>query len=69
MCRAYLCIIRPGITFGHFIWGSKAQKYTEQFDKVQALALRLTGHLRYGTPKAGMNIILNVPPLRFIHKI
>ena len=62
---AYLCVIRPAITFGHFIWAWKCNTkgLKLKFQRVQAQALRLCGHFRHGTPKVGMEMVLNVPPL------
>ena len=60
---AYLCIVRPAITFGHIAWGSKVSKHRLALDRVQYLGLKLSGHFRHSTPKDGLNILMNVPPL------
>ena len=62
---AYLCVVRPALTFGHFVWGWKCntKKLKHDFQMLQARALRLFAHFRHGTPKVGMEVLLNVPPL------
>jgi ribonuclease HI len=60
---AYLCVVRPALVFGHFVWGHRVKPFKYKLDVLQAMALRLTGNLRRSTPRDGMNIVLNVPPL------
>jgi ribonuclease HI len=60
---AYLCVIRPALVFGHFVWGHKVAPFKHKLDVIQSLALRLTGNFRQSTPRDGLNIVLNVPPL------
>ena len=62
---AYLCVVRPALVFGHIVWGHKinTRALKLKLDKLQAEALRLCGHFRRSTPRMGMEIVLNVPPL------
>ena len=62
---AYLCVVRPALVFGHFVWGHKVNTMTlrRKLERLQAEALRLCGHFRRSTPKVGMEMLLGVPPL------
>ena len=58
-------MVRPAFTFGHFLWGSTITTKTLKLKlaQLQAEALRLCGHFWYGTPRAALDVLLNVPPL------
>ena len=62
---AYLCVVRPAFVFGHLVWGHKVNTKTLKLKlaKLQAEALRLCGHFRRSTPRMGLEMVLNVPPL------
>ena len=53
---AYLCVVRPALVFGHFVWGHKVNTASlkAKLNKLQAEALRLCGHFRLSTPKVGL---------------
>ena len=62
---AYLCVVRPALTFGHFVWGHRISTRTlrRKLGTVQSEALRLCGHFRKSTPTAALDVIFNVLPL------
>jgi ribonuclease HI len=64
MLWAYKAMVRSVITYGAFAWGHSLNMYKKnELSKLQRLALDMVGHFRRGTPKAGLDIILGIPPL------
>jgi ribonuclease HI len=66
----YTGIVRPGITYGCLIWGSKlTETIKRELEKVQGLALMQQGLFRRNTPRKALNVISGVEPLHiFIYK-
>jgi hypothetical protein len=61
---SYLCVVRPSLLYGHFIWGHACYgHYRSKFASLQRTALSLSGHFRKATPGEGLNLIMHVPPL------
>ena len=62
---AYLCAVRPALTFGHFVWAWKATTSTikRKLEHLQTMALRMCAHFCRSTPKVGMEMILNAPAI------
>ena len=56
---AYFCPVRPALTFGNFVWVWKATVSTirRKLERLQAMALRMSGHFSRSTPKVGMEMI------------
>jgi ribonuclease HI len=58
-------VLRPAISYACHTWirDTTKKRITEQFDRLQSLAMRLIGNFRSGTPTAGLQVALGLPPL------
>lgn len=65
MAWAFSGIIRPMVTYGCHIWlqSCQSKQISTQLIRIQRLALTRLANTREKTPTAGLEIILNVPPL------
>ena len=61
----YTCMVRPALTYGHHVWAHcirhKWQKL--KLRRLNAIATKLMGPFRRGTPHAGLEMITYTPPI------
>ena len=61
---AYTTCVRPAMLYASFAFANgMAKKHVKLLAGVQSLALRMTCNSRRGTPLAGLEVILDVPPI------
>ena len=56
------------ITYGAYVCGQAASTATfkQKATRLHSLALRQLGHFRKGTPTAGLEVIMGLPPLEIL---
>ena len=61
----YTNCIRPALSYGALVWAKVCERQWARtaLNKVNRLALMMTGHYRRSTPTAGLEVILHVRPL------
>ena len=62
---AWIGVVRPAVTYGALVWAEacKNQAIQRQLNKLSRLALITLGFFRKSTPTAGLEVVLNAPPL------
>ena len=62
--HTYLSCMRPMLSYAAFAFSSKFTKnHIKKPSSIQRTALMMTGNNRKDTPLAGLEVILNIPPI------
>jgi ribonuclease HI len=63
----YESVIRPALSYGSIVWANKLRcKQKRKLNSINRLALLCMASCRKGTPTAGLEIILDLPPLELV---
>ncbi len=59
-------MVLPSLTYGSVVWGHRNVSALSKADRLNRLAALCMAPMRKSTPTAGLEIILNLPPIRLV---